>query len=105
MSSTPPIEWARLRPAFYRPVSFNPSSLRTEIHLRIHSPETTQERSRDMPGNGREWTRGWTKVLPCPARLRKTAHRIHQCELLCHQVGREGQEVRLLIQAIFCSHR
>lgn len=31
--------------------------------------------------------------------------RIHQCKLLCHQVGREHQEVRLLTQPVLCNHR
>lgn len=32
-------------------------------------------------------------------------HRIHQCELLCHQVGREHQNLRLLpAQSILCGH-
>lgn len=70
----------------------------------------TDQDIRSGPGDVREWTRGRREVrpcpaLPCPVLPGRGAHRIHQGKLLCHQVGREGQEVRLLIQAIFCSHR
>ena len=45
------------------------------------------------------------KGCPRPPLPRQVAYRIHQCELLCHKVRRERQEVGLLLpQPILCSH-
>lgn len=59
------------------------------------------------PGNGTcgQWMPEEGAPPPaCPQR--RAAHRVHQSELLGHQVGRKRQEVRLpLAQPVLCSHR